>query len=629
MAIIKHIAVKNPNYDAATDYLTFQHDEQYNKPILDEKGHMIPRDEFLIEGINCEPFTFGRECEATNALFGKNQTKAEIKAHHYIISFDPRDRDENGLTLEYAQALGVAFAKKNFPGHQSIVCAHPDGHSSSGNIHVHIVINSVRKRDVTKEEIENWGYSVERTSDLLAGYKHHVTKPFLDYLKQETMTMCQENSLYQVDLLSPARVRITDREYWAKRKGQAKLDKKYESQILAGAAPADIKRKKYKADKDFLRDAISTTLESVAQMFVFPQTGNIPADEKEADKKKRFKTFCEKLYEDYGIEVTESRGRIGYILPDRIKPIRGRMLGTDFEKEFIEDVLTAPDIWLESREIDRANGQSKGQLRSTATDQAKPETGQHRSTTTGQTNPESDQHEKSASPRIYQPSGIRLITDLENCIKAQQNRFYAQKVKVTNLQQMAKTMTFLTANQINSAEELDALLAATKADVSDKHTALKSTEAEIKANNLLIKYTGQYLANRDTYRQYIKSKNKASYREEHRAEITLYEAARKYLKEAGYLQKTTADKDQAASKTTSTGGSSGSSSSTLYIPNIKQLKAHKAELTAHKNALYEDYSYSRAKYRELQTIHQNVLAILDMGREDRNNEKTVRPEQSL
>ena len=73
---------------------------------------------------------------------------------------------------------------------------------------------------------------------------------------------------------------------------------------------------------------------------------------------------------------------------------------------------------------------------------------------------------------------------------------------------MAKTMTFLTANSIGTVEELDALLAVTKEDVSEKHKALKSTETEIKATNLLIKYTGQYLANKDTYRQYMKAKNK-------------------------------------------------------------------------------------------------------------------------
>ena len=107
MAIIKHIKIRNSNYDAATDYLCFKHDEFTNKPILNEDGQMIPRDEYLLDGINCDPFNFGRECESTNAYFKKNNTKSEVKAHHYIISFDPRDKDENGLTPERAQELGL------------------------------------------------------------------------------------------------------------------------------------------------------------------------------------------------------------------------------------------------------------------------------------------------------------------------------------------------------------------------------------------------------------------------------------------------------------------------------------------------------------------------------------------
>ena len=58
-----------------------------------------------------------------------------------IISFDPRDAADNGLTVDRAQALGLAYCKEHFPGHQAIICTHPDGHNHSGNIHVHIVIN--------------------------------------------------------------------------------------------------------------------------------------------------------------------------------------------------------------------------------------------------------------------------------------------------------------------------------------------------------------------------------------------------------------------------------------------------------------------------------------------------------
>ena len=64
----------------------------------------------------------------------------------------------------------MEYAKANFPGHQALVCTHMDGHNGSGNIHVHIVINSLRKLDVPKQPF------MERPIDCKAGYKHHVTE---------------------------------------------------------------------------------------------------------------------------------------------------------------------------------------------------------------------------------------------------------------------------------------------------------------------------------------------------------------------------------------------------------------------------------------------------------------------
>lgn len=536
MAIIKHISIKNSNYDAATDYLTLKHDEFTNKPILDENGDKIPRDEFLIEGINCNPFTFGRECEATNAHYGKNQTKDEIKAHHYIISFDPRDKDDNSLTLHSAETMAIDFAKRNFPGHQAIICAHPDGHNSAGNIHVHIVINSLRKFDVPTTLIENNPLLAERPGDALAGHKHHVTNQLLNYLKQETMTMCQNHSLYQVDLLSPAKVKITEREYWAKRKGQAKLDKENAKDIANGKSP---KQTIYQTDKDFLRAAITAVLKDSTS----------------------YDSLKDKLFNDYGITVTESRGKICYILPDKSRPIRGRQLGTDFEKTHIDEVI-AENI-------------------------------------------------SSLSDKKYK-SSIRLITDIETCLKAQENAGYARKVKISNLQKMADTMSFILANNIESVEALDMLLASTSGDVRLKHKTLKATESRLTQINLLIKYTGQYLANKAIYKQYISAKNKAKFREAHHTEITLYEAARKYLKE-----------------NTSSNSSNGVAKFT--VPNLKKLKEEKERLVPQKNSQYEEYSYARAKYRELQTVHRNIHTILDipLSTNEQATPKKVKSEQHI
>ena len=167
MAILKHIASKSSNYGAALEYLIFKHDELRKTPILDQNGNRIMRDEFYLDGLNCEPYSFDAACQQLNREYQKNKNKNEIKSHHYIISFDPRDSTENCLTGKRAQELGLEYAKANFPGHQTLVCTHMDGHNGSGNIHVHIVINSLRKSDVPQQPF------MERPIDCKAGYKHH------------------------------------------------------------------------------------------------------------------------------------------------------------------------------------------------------------------------------------------------------------------------------------------------------------------------------------------------------------------------------------------------------------------------------------------------------------------------
>ena len=184
MAIIKHIKSHNSNYSDALEYLMYQHDEKSNKAILDKYGRKLLREEFYMDGLNCDPETFDIECMETNAHFKKNRRKEELKSHHYIISFDPAVATECGLTREKAQALCLEYARQNFPGYQALVVTHTDGHNGSGNIHTHIVINSVRKYAVKRQDY------MDKSHEQEAGYKHRSTKKFLDYLKQEVMDMC-------------------------------------------------------------------------------------------------------------------------------------------------------------------------------------------------------------------------------------------------------------------------------------------------------------------------------------------------------------------------------------------------------------------------------------------------------
>ena len=150
MAVLKHLAIKKRDYGDIQRYLLFKCEEGTHKPIRDEAGRMIPRDFYIQDGLSCDPLTFDAECAELNTAFRKNQHKGEIIAHHYIISFDPRDVEDHGLTPQKAHELAREFAEYFFAGHQALIVTHADGNNGSANIHTHIVINSLRKTNYEK-----------------------------------------------------------------------------------------------------------------------------------------------------------------------------------------------------------------------------------------------------------------------------------------------------------------------------------------------------------------------------------------------------------------------------------------------------------------------------------------------
>ena len=94
-----------------------------------------------------------------------------------------------------------------FPGYQALVVTHTDGHNESGNIHTHIVINSVRKTAVERQ------LYMDKPHEEAAGYKHRSTDKFMNTFKKTVMDRCQQEGLHQIDLLAPAERKITQKEY--------------------------------------------------------------------------------------------------------------------------------------------------------------------------------------------------------------------------------------------------------------------------------------------------------------------------------------------------------------------------------------------------------------------------------
>ena len=211
------------------------------------------------------------------------------------------------MTVDRAQAFGEEFCRKQFPGHQAIVCTHPDGHNHSGNIHVHIVINSLRI-----EEVPLLPY-MDRPADTRAGCKHRCTDAAMEYFKAEVMEMCHRENLYQIDLLHGSKNRITEREYWAQKKGQAALDRANAPIAADGIAP---RQTKFETDKAKLRRTIREALAAASG----------------------FDEFAALLLR-HGVTVKESRGRLSYLTPDRTQPITARKLGDDFDRAAVLSVL--------------------------------------------------------------------------------------------------------------------------------------------------------------------------------------------------------------------------------------------------------------------------------------------------
>ena len=533
MAILKHIASKNADYGEAERYLIFQHDEYTQKPILDDNGNMFLREEYYLDGINCDPFTFDAECRETNAFFHKNQSFNEIKSHHYIISFDPKDQEEHGLTGEQAQKLGVEYARENFPGHQALVCTHTDGHNGSGNIHVHIVINSVRKYDTEPQPY------IEFDRDSKAGYKHHLSDRYRIYLKQKVMDMCHSNGLNQVDLLTSAERKISEKEYWAKRRGQKKLDERNAELKKKGLTP---RQTTFQTEKQYLRDAIDTVASQASSQ----------------------EEFSRLLAEKYNITFKVSRGRYSYLHPNRQKYITGRNLGSLYEEKHLLQVFQ-----------ENSNRQPSEKLHPTdrpITDFSKP--------------PKlsiSDQTDETTHSFLFIKSDLRLVTDLQHCIKAQQSQAYTQKVKLSNLKLMAQTVAYVQEHGFQSKEDLDTALSNSSAQSTDARNTLKSTEDALKSINEQIHYTGQYLANKSIYFDYRKSRNKEKFYEDHRAELTLYESALRILKEKAQGKK---------------------------LPTLKMLRKEKSRLTELQTVQRDEFNSRREYERELRTVCSNVDIIL-------------------
>ena len=477
MATLKHINSKNADYGAAEQYLLFEHDEFTMKPVLDETGRLIPREDYRLSTLNCGGEDFAVACMRANLRYGKNQRREDVKSHHYIISFDPRDGPDNGLTVDRAQELGEKFCAEHFPGHQALVCTHPDGHNHSGNIHVHIVINSLRIYEVPLLPY------MDRPADTREGCKHRCTNAAMEYFKSEVMEMCHREGLYQIDLLNGSKNRVTDREYWAQKKGQAALDKQNAPMIAGGITP---RQTKFETNKEKLRQTIGQALATAAS----------------------FDEFSSLLLRE-GVTVKESRGRLSYLTPDRTKPITARKLGDDFDRAAVLAVL------------------EQNAARATEKAGAIPEYPRHgkngiQPTKAPQTAPKQD--------------GVQRLVDIEQKMAEGKGRGYERWATMHNLKQMAATLNVYQEYGFTSPEQLEAAVDTAYQEMRQTSGELKALETKLQGKKELQQQVLAYAKTkpaRDGLKAQKSEKARAAYRQANESDFIIADAAARYFKAHG------------------------------------------------------------------------------------------------
>ena len=449
MATLKHIASKNSDYTAIEAYLVYQHDAFTGKQLLDEHGKPKLRDSYLLDTLECGDFSFATACLLANRKYGKNTQHGDIKSHQYIISFDPRDAADNGLTMEKAQALGLKFCEENFPGHPAIVCTHPDGHNHSGNIHVHIVIGSIRTREVERKPY------MQRPRDWREGMKHSSTAQTMRHLRVEVMELCEGAGLYQIDLLNGSKERVSEREYWMKRRGQLKLDRENAALLAAGQQPTQTK---FETAKEILRKQISNVLDVATS----------------------FEDFSDRLLQQYGITVKESRGRLSYLPAGRTKFIRAKHLGDKFDKAEVLATLTA-------------NAARKPKVQSKTTNLAK-------------------------------------LIDIQAKLTEGKGIGYERWAKKFNLKAMSQTLILLQEKDLLNEDDLNQRIAELENKYHDSLAVVKDLEGRMKTNKELRYHIAAYTSTKNVAQQLKTAKRPAAFEEQHRAELTAYRAAAAYFK---------------------------------------------------------------------------------------------------
>ena len=187
------------------------------------------------------------------------------------------------------------------------------------------------------------------------------------------------------------------------------------------------------------------------------------------------------------------------------------------------------------------------------------------------------------SQRQTVPKGISLIGDIQERIRLIDSKGYEHKAKLTILKEAARTLNYLTENNLLQYADLEKKVEDVHSSYDRTGKELKGVEARLREVQPLIKNISNYQRLKPVYDAFQRAKDKPSFKAKHEAELVIFEAARSTLLAMQGDEK---------------------------LPSLKTLQAEQQRLLEEQQRLYDERAKLKKEVKQIETIKSNVDTFL-------------------
>lgn len=204
------------------------------------------------------------------------------------------------------------------------------------------------------------------------------------------------------------------------------------------------------------------------------------------------------------------------------------------------------------------------------------------------------------SQRQTTPKGISLIGDIQERIRLIDSKGYEHKAKLTILKEAARTLNYLTENNLLQYADLEKKVEDVHGSYDRTGKELKGVEARLREVQPLIKNISNYQRLKPVYDAFQKAKDKPGFKAKHEAELVIFEAARSTLLAMQGDEK---------------------------LPSLKTLQAEQAQLFEEQERLYAERNRLKKEAKQIETIKSNVDTFLSPSADhDRDHRRSTQRE---